>query len=206
MLSWACTCHKVQGLSLQNAVISFELLRQRSFNVGQMYVALSRVTNINGLFLIGEFSDKAIRVNKKACLEYERLRNENSFKPLKDLNRFPHSVTITLLNIRSLSKNAVDKNLCNSDILCLTETQLLPEINTSDIENDLKNFVIEYNNDTSNKFKSLAICYKDELMITKHVKFPGVSIFSVIKSSFSAHPFTLLLIYRQPGTAPQFFL
>ena len=43
MLSWACTVHKVQGFSLDKAVISFKLLEQRSFNNGQMYVALSRV-------------------------------------------------------------------------------------------------------------------------------------------------------------------
>ena len=41
MLSWACTVHKVQGLSLDKAVI----------NYGQMYVALSRVTSLNGLYL-----------------------------------------------------------------------------------------------------------------------------------------------------------
>ena len=53
MLAWACTVHKVQGLSLDKAVISFNLLKQRSFNNGQMYVALSRVTSLNGLFLTG---------------------------------------------------------------------------------------------------------------------------------------------------------
>ena len=32
MLAWACTIHKVQGLGLDRAVISFKLLEQRSFN------------------------------------------------------------------------------------------------------------------------------------------------------------------------------
>jgi len=35
-LSWACTVHKVQGLSLDKVVISFDLLNQKSFNAGQM--------------------------------------------------------------------------------------------------------------------------------------------------------------------------
>ena len=60
MLSRACTCHKVQGLSLQSAVISFELFRQRQFNAGQMYVALSRVTTLAGLYLIGFNSTKML--------------------------------------------------------------------------------------------------------------------------------------------------
>ena len=42
MLSYACTVHKVQGLSLKDAVISFKLEKQRNFNAGQMYVAMSR--------------------------------------------------------------------------------------------------------------------------------------------------------------------
>ena len=52
-LSWGCTTHKEQGLSLDKVVISFNLLKQKKFNPGQMYVALSRVTSIEGLFLIG---------------------------------------------------------------------------------------------------------------------------------------------------------
>ena len=60
MLSWSCTVHKVQGLSLNKAIISFTLFNQRNFNNGQMYVALSRVTSMEGMLLTGEFksSDK----------------------------------------------------------------------------------------------------------------------------------------------------
>ena len=42
MLAWACTVHKVQGLTLDNLVVSFELNKQRRFSYGQIYVALSR--------------------------------------------------------------------------------------------------------------------------------------------------------------------
>ena len=45
MLSWACAVHKVQGLSLSAAIVSIDLEKQKSFNEGQMYVALSKVTN-----------------------------------------------------------------------------------------------------------------------------------------------------------------
>ena len=37
MLAYGCTIHKVQGLTLDSAVISFDLVKQRSFNPGQMY-------------------------------------------------------------------------------------------------------------------------------------------------------------------------
>ena len=40
-LAWACTVHKVQGLTLDRVVVSFELSKQRAFNYGQVYVAIS---------------------------------------------------------------------------------------------------------------------------------------------------------------------
>lgn len=51
-LAWACTIHKVQDLTLQNVVISFKLNKQKSFNNGQVYVALSRATSLqDSMFL-----------------------------------------------------------------------------------------------------------------------------------------------------------
>ena len=49
MLAWGCTVYKGQGLTLEEVVISFDLIRQKNFNYGQMYAALSRVTSLNGL-------------------------------------------------------------------------------------------------------------------------------------------------------------
>ena len=43
-LWWTSTVHKVQSVSLMSAVVSFDLKNQKSFNEGEMYMALSRVT------------------------------------------------------------------------------------------------------------------------------------------------------------------
>jgi len=74
-LAWACTVHKVQGLTLNRIVISFELFKQRSFNYGQIYVALSRATSLQGLYVLGKLEHKHIKADPKVIEEYERLRS-----------------------------------------------------------------------------------------------------------------------------------
>ena len=101
VLSWACTGHKVQGLSLTSAVVSFDLEKQKSFNEGQMYVALSRVTSIYNLFLIGKYNRNVFKVNESAVAECNRLR-ENRFDTINTNYVDCNSLTVSLLNTRSL--------------------------------------------------------------------------------------------------------
>ena len=129
-LSWPCTVHKVKGLSLERAVISFDLNKQRSFKAGQMYVALSRVTNMDGFYLTGTYNLNAIKVNTNASYDYERLQLESPFIPTESVSTSRHRLVFVLLNCRSLKKHAIDfasdKKLTNCDAVFLTETQILP--------------------------------------------------------------------------------
>jgi ATP-dependent DNA helicase PIF1 len=67
ILSWAVTIHKIQGTTLDMAVMD---LGNTVFEYGQMYVALSRVKTMEGLFLEG-FNPKKIKANPKVIEFYE---------------------------------------------------------------------------------------------------------------------------------------
>ena len=71
ILCWAATLHKVQGLSLDSAVLD---LREKVFEARMSYVALSRVRTLNGIALV-KFEPKKLYTNKRVDKEMERLRS-----------------------------------------------------------------------------------------------------------------------------------
>lgn len=73
-LAYACTVHKVQGLTLNKIVISFNLHKQRTLNYGQIYVAIRHSKTLQGLLIPGETNHNYVRANTKVHTEYERHR------------------------------------------------------------------------------------------------------------------------------------
>lgn len=73
---YAMTAHKVQGATLDRAVIDVT----EAFATGQAYTALSRIRNLQSLSIVGKIPHSAIRVNPEAVKFYEEIeRAENPF-------------------------------------------------------------------------------------------------------------------------------
>lgn len=68
-LGYAVTIHSSQGMTLDKAVID---LGKKIFSQAQVYVALSRVRRLKGVYLL-DFDPKKIRSSKQAIKEYRRL-------------------------------------------------------------------------------------------------------------------------------------
>jgi ATP-dependent exoDNAse (exonuclease V) alpha subunit len=75
-LAWAITIHKSQGLTFEKAIID----AGASFAAGQVYVALSRLTSLNGLVLLSRIhpgcidtDERVVAFNKAGILEEEKL-------------------------------------------------------------------------------------------------------------------------------------
>ncbi len=72
-LAWAITIHKSQGLTFDKAVID----AGDSFAAGQVYVALSRLTNINGLVLKSKITNNSISTDHRIAKYTSKQSTEN---------------------------------------------------------------------------------------------------------------------------------
>ena len=204
-LAWACTVHKVQGLTLENIVVSFDLFQQRSFNYGQAYVALSRATSLSGLHILGNIQSKHIRADPRVHKEYQRLR-ETSLDISQSHNQAESTfennppIVITLLNIRSLRKHSIDlkhdTRIFESDVLLLTETQLKPTDLDDDIRSTLHPFQL-FRQDSMDKYSSSALCFRNTVCIEESEYFSSVNALKfVIVSTTTQKRKTILLLYH----------
>ncbi|XP_062571478.1 uncharacterized protein LOC134233522 [Saccostrea cucullata] len=137
-LAWACTAHKVQGMTINRVVVNLD----RTFAPGQAYVAISRVTSQNGLFIETRDENallKKIYANpdiKSALLKMEKLIPKEGYPQCCTENG--SFKTIVLLNVQSLRGHILDlksdTRLLQADFICLTETWLTDNENMKDFE------------------------------------------------------------------------
>src|ERR1019366_8839875 len=73
-LAWAITIHKSQGLTFEKVMID----AGAAFSSGQVYVALSRCTNLDGIVLLSKISAEAIYCNENVLKGHKSLTHKGS--------------------------------------------------------------------------------------------------------------------------------
>ncbi|XP_048257841.1 uncharacterized protein LOC125383536 [Haliotis rufescens] len=117
-LAWACTIHKVQGITVNKAVVSLGKI----FAAGQAYVALSRVSSLGGL-IIENFKESVIYCSEKveaAVSSMPKFMNAN-----QKLHDGHATCTFIMQNIEGLQSHIQD---LQNDLYDLTIT-IMPRIN-----------------------------------------------------------------------------
>ena len=76
ILAWACTTHKMQGVTLDAAVLDCS---SKNFQQGQLYVALSRVRSLNGIAISDICAARLLNNphSRKALAEMNRMRDSS---------------------------------------------------------------------------------------------------------------------------------
>lgn len=123
-LSWACTAHKVQGMTVEKVVVNLD----RTFAPGQAYVALTRVTSKEGLFI--ETNDR-VKLAKKVYADPDvksAMKDMQKLELDRPFDIHSNNTIVVIHNIQSLNKNfchmKCDMIFTNADVVCLTETWL----------------------------------------------------------------------------------
>ena len=126
-----------------------------------MYAALSCVTDIKNLFLVGLYNRNAFQVNNNVTSEYYRLRDCNYFIPCNTLNVNSSSLTVSLPNTRYLRRHlqdiVKDKNLMENHLLCLTEIQASHKNYVSDIKQQLDTYDVHLNVE-DDRYHNIGFC------------------------------------------------
>ncbi|XP_005755922.1 ATP-dependent DNA helicase PIF1 [Pundamilia nyererei] len=128
-LAFACTAHKVQGMTMESAVVCLK----RVFEPGMAYVALSRTTSLKGLY-ITDFDEKKIYADPAITDALKNMRHA-SFENARPLLQFLKSVDPTVPTLTIIHHNAqglpthMEDMRCHhelslADVLCITETHL----------------------------------------------------------------------------------
>ena len=122
-LAWAVTIHKVQGQTTDQAVISMKYLQK-----AMAYVALSRVTHLDGMYLTN-FDETRICCDEDVAVNIANmpLCDLSRGNPLLDIDHQHHFV-IVHHNIQSLNRHFEDlksnTEIRKAHVICLSETWL----------------------------------------------------------------------------------
>jgi hypothetical protein len=131
-LAWAITIHKSQGLTFTNAVID----AGRAFAPGQVYVALSRCTSLNGIVLKSQINSAGLQTDKNIIEFSERNASEESLK--RELHQskkqYQQHLVLSLFDVTAALKQCMELHTTVKDNAAAFNTELLTWINEVEIK------------------------------------------------------------------------
>ena len=125
-LAWACSIHKVQGMTVKEIVFDME----GTFTYGQAYVALSRATTMDGLYL-RNYKPNLIYRSEPV---HAALQNMTSFNVQRNTSNDDNAFSVIHQNVQGLSSKARDleqnTDMKGAAVIAFTETWLSPQSNS----------------------------------------------------------------------------
>jgi hypothetical protein len=91
-------------------------------------------------------------------------------------------------------------------VFALTETQLLTSVSNDDINSILNDFSIHRQDHNSDKFLSLAVCYKDTVTLCDTEYFTSINGLRFLLKNSGGNTLSCLLLYRKHGGDIQQFI
>lgn len=130
-LAWAITIHKSQGLTFEKAVID----AGRAFAAGQVYVALSRCTSLNGIVLKSQVTPMGLITDKRIIEFSENNVSEDNLKDelYQSKKQYQQNLLPALFNFITVLKQSAELNKIVKDNIAAFNTELLPWI--TNVEN-----------------------------------------------------------------------
>ena len=153
VLCWGATIHRVQGLTIDSAVVSLRSVDKRNrahaMHYGQAYVALSRVRSLTGLYIL-EFDKSSIRASPAVHTEMQRLRAKSDIhiQPATQQHT-SHTASVT---IPAESQTTLPSTKQNNNTTC---HQVDAAMHTSSDSQD--HMIDMHNHSDSNIFANCAI-------------------------------------------------
>ena len=147
------TIHKAQGQTKSCVVVDMT----SGSRPHQHYVAFSRVTSLQGLFLLNGLNGQ-IKVDKGVIQEMERLRRDSSLKfSYKPVESYKCSLLTVFQNAQSLHLHLPlvqnDSTFTGADIICFAETRL--QQSDQDTDYTIQGFQSIIRNDQPNKIHGM---------------------------------------------------
>lgn len=165
--AWAITIHKSQGLTFDRAIIDAEA----AFAHGQVYVALSRCRNLEGLVLSTPLSAKAIHVDSEVLHFHSTTKNTES--PSSELTAakigFQQKLLLECFDFKTLDKflhRLLSFIRANRELIRLTGGNNLPEL-AERAEKEIFQVSMNFQRQLYGLFQHTSLPCEDEVIVER---------------------------------------